>query len=70
MFLPRASRFRVLHCVELPRTNDRGATELVDYCEAENVPFTTFNTFAEILATVKNIAAGKLDVKDAATGRQ
>ena len=54
----------------MPRTNDRGATELVDYCEAENVPFTTFNTFAEILATVKNIAAGKLDVKDAATGRQ
>ena len=45
-------------------------TELVDYCEAENLPFTTFNTFAEISATVKKIAAGKLDVKDAATGRQ
>ncbi len=54
----------------ITRTDDRCATELVDYCEAENVPFTTFNTFAEISATVKKIAAGKLDVKDAATGRQ
>ena len=40
------------------------------WCERENVPFTTFEDFSEILETVKHIAAGKLSVKDAATGRK
>ncbi|KAK3390729.1 HAD-like domain-containing protein [Podospora didyma] len=48
----------------------KAGRDLVTYCENENVPFTTFNDFSEILATVKNIMAGKLSVKDAATGRQ
>jgi 2-hydroxy-3-keto-5-methylthiopentenyl-1-phosphate phosphatase len=42
----------------------------VTYCERENVPFTTFEDFSEILATVKDIASGKLSVKNAATGRK
>jgi 2-hydroxy-3-keto-5-methylthiopentenyl-1-phosphate phosphatase len=45
-------------------------TDLVTYCEKENVPFTTFESFEEIFATVKDIYAGKLSVKDAATGRK
>jgi 2,3-diketo-5-methylthio-1-phosphopentane phosphatase len=44
--------------------------DLVTWCEREKVPFTTFEDFGEILATVKDIAAGKLTAKDAATGRK
>ncbi|RKU47582.1 hypothetical protein DL546_007512 [Coniochaeta pulveracea] len=44
--------------------------DLVEYCEREKVPFTTFETFAEIHATVKDIYEGKISVKDAATGRK
>lgn len=44
--------------------------DLVTYCENEKVPFTTFNDFTEILATVKEIVAGRLSVKEAATGRK
>lgn len=46
------------------------ASDLVSYCERENVPFTTFQDFTEILATVKDIVAGKTTVKEAATGRK
>jgi 2-hydroxy-3-keto-5-methylthiopentenyl-1-phosphate phosphatase len=44
--------------------------DLITYCEKENVPFTTFNDFSDIHATVKDIVAGKLSVKAAATGRK
>lgn len=44
--------------------------DLVAYCEREHVPFTTFQDFSEILATVKDIVAGNVSVKDAATGRK
>lgn len=44
--------------------------DLVTYCEKEHVPFTTFQDFSGILATVKDIAAGRTTVKEAATGRQ
>jgi len=33
------------------------------------VPFRTFHDFTEILATVKDIVAGKLSVEEAAVGR-
>ncbi|KAK4100781.1 hypothetical protein N658DRAFT_426960 [Parathielavia hyrcaniae] len=44
--------------------------DLVAFCERENVPFTTFNDFSDIHATVKDIVAGKLTVTEAATGRK
>ncbi|OIW28663.1 2,3-diketo-5-methylthio-1-phosphopentane phosphatase [Coniochaeta ligniaria NRRL 30616] len=48
----------------------KAGRDLVTWCERENVKFTTFEDFSEILATVKDIASGKLSVKDAATGRK
>lgn len=45
-------------------------SDLVTYCEKEDVPFTTFNDFSDIHATVKEIVEGKLTVKQAATGRK
>ncbi|KAK0636831.1 HAD-like domain-containing protein [Bombardia bombarda] len=48
----------------------KAGRDLVTYCEQQNVPFTTFESFDDILATVKYIVAGKLSVKDAATGRK
>ncbi|RDL39960.1 Uncharacterized protein BP5553_04300 [Venustampulla echinocandica] len=43
--------------------------DLVTYCARENVPFTVFEDFSSILATVKDIVAGKTDVvKVAAEG--
>ncbi|KAK0627447.1 HAD-like domain-containing protein [Immersiella caudata] len=47
----------------------KAGRDLVSYCERENVPFKTFDSFVDILATVKAIAAGKLSVTAAATGR-
>ncbi|KAK4198242.1 HAD-like domain-containing protein [Triangularia verruculosa] len=47
----------------------KAGRDLISYCERENVPFRTFNDFTEILATVKDIVAGKTTVKEAATGR-
>jgi 2-hydroxy-3-keto-5-methylthiopentenyl-1-phosphate phosphatase len=44
--------------------------DLVAYCEKENVPFVTFTDFSDILATVKDIVAGKVTVKQAAIGRK
>ena len=44
--------------------------DLVTFCEREKVPFRTFRNFYDILTTVKDIAAGKLSVKEAASGRQ
>jgi 2-hydroxy-3-keto-5-methylthiopentenyl-1-phosphate phosphatase len=43
--------------------------DLVTYCEKEQVPFKTFQNFSDILATVKEIVAGRITVKQAATGR-
>ncbi|KAK3943347.1 HAD-like domain-containing protein [Diplogelasinospora grovesii] len=48
----------------------KAGKDLVTYCETEGVPFTTFNDFSEILATVKDIVEGKTSVKAAAMGRQ
>ncbi|KAL2258232.1 hypothetical protein VTK26DRAFT_8536 [Humicola hyalothermophila] len=48
----------------------KAGRDLVTYCENEKVPFTTFNDFSEIHATVKDIVEGRLSVKDAATGRK
>ncbi|KAK3399970.1 HAD-like domain-containing protein [Sordaria brevicollis] len=48
----------------------KAGKDLITYCENEHVPFTTFHDFTEILAVVKDIAAGKLTVKEAAIGRK
>lgn len=50
-------------------TEANGITDLVVYCEKENVPFTTFKDFSDILSVVKDVVSGKVSVKDAATGR-
>ncbi|KOS23194.1 putative phosphatase [Escovopsis weberi] len=43
--------------------------DLVTWCENENVPFVTFRDWTSITQTVKDIAAGKLTVQEAAKGR-
>ncbi|KAG5946405.1 hypothetical protein E4U59_003940 [Claviceps monticola] len=43
--------------------------DLVTYCENEHVPFVTFRDWTSISQTVKDIAAGKITVQDAAKGR-
>ncbi|KAG5992206.1 hypothetical protein E4U43_003825 [Claviceps pusilla] len=43
--------------------------DLVTYCENEKVPFVTFRDWSSISQTVKDIAAGKITVQDAAKGR-
>ncbi|KAK3502486.1 HAD-like domain-containing protein [Neurospora crassa] len=48
----------------------KAGKDLITYCEKENVPFTTFHDFTEILAVVKDIVAGKVTVKEAAVGRK
>ncbi|PVH79758.1 hypothetical protein DL98DRAFT_460519 [Cadophora sp. DSE1049] len=40
----------------------KAGKDLVTYCEKENVPYTTFQDFSEILATVKDIVAEKTSV--------
>jgi len=37
--------------------------DLVAYCVRENVPFTLFENWSSILATVKDIVAGKITVE-------
>jgi hypothetical protein len=39
-------------------------SDLVTYCENEKVPFIPFQTFAEILQTVKSIVSGAVSVRD------
>lgn len=43
--------------------------DLVTWCENEKVPFVTFKDWTSITQTVKDIAAGKITVQDAARGR-
>jgi 2-hydroxy-3-keto-5-methylthiopentenyl-1-phosphate phosphatase len=43
-------------------------SDLVTYCKNEKVPFKTFENFSEILATLKDIVAGKIGVKDVGGG--
>ncbi|KAL2067804.1 hypothetical protein VTL71DRAFT_15900 [Oculimacula yallundae] len=43
--------------------------DLVTYCKNENVPHTTFQNFSEILATVKDIVAGKTSVHEVAENK-
>lgn len=39
---------------------------MITYCARENVPFTVFEDWSSILATVKQIVAGETTVQDAA----
>jgi len=41
--------------------------DLVTYCVKEHVPFTEFEDWSSILATVKEIVAGKITVKEVST---
>jgi hypothetical protein len=54
--------------VRLPSRQELGTDsdniiDLVTYCVRENVPFTEFESWFSILATVKDIVAGKTTVK-------
>ena len=40
--------------------------DLITYCDEQNVPFTVFEDWSSILATVKKIVAGEKTVQDAA----
>lgn len=40
--------------------------DLVDYCMREKVPFTMFEDWSSILATVKDVYEGKTNVKEVA----
>jgi 2-hydroxy-3-keto-5-methylthiopentenyl-1-phosphate phosphatase len=40
--------------------------DLITYCARENVPFTVFEDWSSILATVKKIVAGEQTVQEAA----
>lgn len=44
----------------------KAGRDLVAYCEKENVPFTTFKDFSDILSVVKDVVSGKISVKEAA----
>ncbi|KAK5059713.1 hypothetical protein LTR84_009596 [Exophiala bonariae] len=43
--------------------------DLVTYCQKENVPFTTFRDFSQILGIMKRIVSGDVSVKDVADGK-
>ena len=60
--LARVSRIDGIKCVA-------NLADLVTYCENEKVPFVTFNDWTDILQTCKDIAAGKVTIKEAARGR-
>lgn len=45
---------------------DSSNPDLITYCARENVPFTVFEDWSSILATVKKIVAGETTVHDAA----
>ncbi|KAG8428611.1 hypothetical protein J3459_002567 [Metarhizium acridum] len=47
----------------------KAGKDLVTWCENEKVPFVTFKDWTSITQTVKDIAAGKITVQDAAKGR-
>ncbi|OAQ68809.1 phosphoserine phosphatase [Pochonia chlamydosporia 170] len=47
----------------------KAGKDLVTWCENEKVPFVTFKDWTSITQTVKDIAAGKITVQDAARGR-
>jgi hypothetical protein len=42
------------------------AVDLISYCARENVPFTVFEDWSDILKEVKRIVAGETTVKQAA----
>lgn len=44
----------------------KAGKDLVTYCEKENVPFTTFKDFSDILAVVKDVVSGKVSVQEVA----
>lgn len=43
-------------------------SDLVTYCQKENVPFTTFQNFSEILDILKHIVSGETSVEAVAAG--
>lgn len=70
---PRLIRVRTIMTLDT-RLNAKvnanwSSTDLVTWCENENVPFVTFRDWSSITQTVKDIAAGTVSVKDAARGR-
>jgi hypothetical protein len=42
------------------------ALDLISFCVKEDVPFTVFSDWSDILSKVQEIVAGKTNVKDAA----
>lgn len=50
----------------LPHCKTLTNVDLVTYCVKQDVPFTIFEDWSSILATVKKIAAGETDVKKVA----
>lgn len=40
--------------------------DLVEYCQREGMPFTTFDDWSTILQTTKDILSGKVSVKNVA----
>ncbi len=49
---------------KMRRRNDSNSIiDLITYCVRENVPFTVFEDWSSILATVKDIVNGKTTVK-------
>ncbi|KAH7310112.1 HAD-like domain-containing protein [Rhexocercosporidium sp. MPI-PUGE-AT-0058] len=47
----------------------KAGKDLVTYCENENVAHTTFQSFSEILATMKDIVSGRTSVHEVAKNR-
>ncbi|KAI9729197.1 MAG: hypothetical protein M1834_007104 [Cirrosporium novae-zelandiae] len=45
----------------------KAGRDLVDYCRRENIPFTTFEDWTTILATVQDLVAGKTTAKQVAS---
>jgi 2-hydroxy-3-keto-5-methylthiopentenyl-1-phosphate phosphatase len=37
--------------------------DLVTYCKRENVPYQEFESFSDILATMKDVVAGKVTIE-------
>jgi 2-hydroxy-3-keto-5-methylthiopentenyl-1-phosphate phosphatase len=62
MSLPSLAAFGYHHTLALLTI----ASDLISYCVKEDVPFTVFSTWADILSKVQEIVAGKIDVKEAA----
>ncbi|CZT52246.1 related to Phosphoserine phosphatase [Rhynchosporium secalis] len=47
----------------------KAGRDLVTYCENESVPYTTFQNFSEILATVKDIVSGNNSLREVSNNK-